>query len=85
MVDIDRSGGEDEVEDAEDCIAGMVEDVEGSVSVVPQQFVFYHVAIDSCPVDDSHEHGQVTGDRLCCPGHLQLAIQTTGGFRESYL
>ena len=37
MVDTDRSGGEEEVEEAEDCVAGMVEDVEGSVSVVPQQ------------------------------------------------
>ena len=71
MVDTDRSGGDDEVQEAQDCVAGMVEDVEDSVSVVSQQFVVNHVGMDGSPVDDSHEHGQVTGDRLYCPGDLQ--------------
>ena len=74
MLDPDRSGGDDEVHQAEDRVAGVVEDVEDSVGVVPQQFVVNHVGMDGSPVDHSHEHGQVTGDRLYCPGNLQSAI-----------
>ena len=53
----DWSGRDDEVEDAEDCVEGMVEYVEDSVGVVPQQLVVEHVGMDSGPVDNSDEHG----------------------------
>ena len=53
----DWSGRDDEVEDAEDRVEGMVEHVEDSVGVVPQQLVVKHVGMDSGPVDNSDEHG----------------------------
>ena len=70
MEETDRSGGDDQVQEAEDRVAGMVEGVQESVGVVPQQFVVNHVGMDSTPVNDCHEHGQVTGHSLHCPGHL---------------
>ena len=70
MEETDRSGGDDEVQEAEDRVAGVVEGVQESVGVVPQQFVVNHVVIDCAPVGDCHEHGKVTGQSLHCPGHL---------------
>ena len=75
MVDTDRSGRDNEVQHTEDRVEGVVEEVEEFVRLVPQEFVVNHVGMDSSPVDHRDEHGQVAGDRLHCPGHLQEIIQ----------
>ena len=78
MVHCDWSGREDEIQEAEESVEGMIEHVEDPIKLILQQSVLNDIRVYHSPVENGHKQGNVDRDRLYNPGNLHVTVKSIG-------